>query len=93
MITIILITKFLLEFFIIILIQICLLSVGYFTIEKLHIYYWRWKDRRSLQRWQKNHEAHLQQQRKRELHRKEREKYPLFYWRELIEEKLEDGNF
>ena len=93
MITIILITKFLLEFSIMILLQICLLSVGYFTIEKLRIYYWRWKDRRSLQRWQKNHEMHLQQQCKRKLHRKEREKYPLFYWRELIEEKLEDGNF
>ena len=90
MLYIVLTIQTLLEFSITILILICLLSVGYFTIEKLRTYYWRWKDKRSLQRWQKNHEMHLQQQRKRELHRKEREKYPLFYWRELIEEKLED---
>ena len=36
---------------------------------------------------------YLQYKREQKLRKKEREKYPLFYWRELIEEKLEDGNF
>lgn len=60
-----------------------------------------WTDKRRLQRIEKDYEKFLQLQRKRrvekDLHRKEQEKYPLFFWRELtaknldvIEEKLED---
>ena len=50
------------------------------------------QQKRHEQRCREVDEKYLQYISKQKLHKKEREKYPLFYWRELIEEKLEDGN-
>ncbi len=59
-----------------------------FVKKRLQRYYHCWKDRRWLRRmrkdWKKREEIYLQENRKKELHRKEREKYPLFYWKEKI---------
>ena len=56
-----------------------------------------WRESRQQKRYEQGYkeakEKYLQYIRKQKLHKIEREKYPLFYWRELIEEKLEDGNF
>ena len=79
-----------LEILVIVLACLAVMLVYKFVGEGLQRYYYRWKDKRVLERCWKKHEIRIQQQRKRELHRKERERYPLFYWRELIEEKLED---
>ena len=81
-----------LEILVIVLACLAVMLIYKFVGEGLQRYYYRWKDKRFVQRCWKKHEIRIQQQCKRELHRKERERYPLFYWRELIEEKLEDGN-
>ena len=73
---------------------ILLLSTGMVFI---FIFAEEWKENRRIKRYERNYieakEKCLQYKCRQELRKKEREKYPLFYWRELIEEKLEDGNF
>jgi hypothetical protein len=55
---------------------------------------WKWKRGRRKRNEQlaKIFEEVLQRERKRKLHEIDKRKYPLFYWRDLIEEKLEDGS-
>ena len=67
--------------------------IGVFVADRLQSYYRNWQVKKQHKEWERQYEKFLQQVRRRELHKREREKYPLFYWRELIEEKLEDGNF
>jgi len=59
--------------------------------DKLQLYYRSRQQKRYEQRCRETYEKYWQQIRRKELHKREREKYPLFYWRELIEEKLEDA--
>ena len=49
------------------------------------------QQKRYEQRYRETNEKYWQRIRRKELHKREREKYPLFYWRELVEEKLEDA--
>ncbi len=55
-----------------------------FVGEQLQRYYYRWKERRFVRRCEKAYEIRIQKQRERELRKKEREKYPLFFWKENI---------
>lgn len=88
MIYIILIIQALLELFIVMLIYTTILFTGFFVYNKILPYYRCWKDKRIILRCQKKYYIRLQRYREREscreLHRKEREKYPLFYLNEGI---------
>ncbi len=67
-----------------VLISIFIMSISFFISEKLQIYYRCWKNRKYMQRCQRNYELRLQEERRRELHRKEKEKYPLFFLKDGI---------
>ena len=61
--------------------------IFHFVSEKCQLYYRNWQTKKKHKEWEKWYEGLLQEKYRRELHRKEREKYPLFYWRELVKEK------
>jgi len=84
-----------LEVIIISLLCIVAFSVGYFIREKFCIHFERWKIKRRNKRWKKEHaklvqQWHEEQERERErdrrieLYRAEKRRYPLFYWKEGI---------
>ena len=58
--------------------------IGYFIREKFLAYYQNWKAKKRIRRAEKDYEEYLQQKYRRELHRKEKERYPLFYLKEGI---------
>lgn len=97
MVHLVLITEVILSIFILLLVYTTLFAIGYFIWERFCRYYQNWKTKKRNLRWLRRHKLELE----RKLRKEERKKYPLFYWRELcskqrrelIEEKLEDGNF
>ena len=89
MLYIVLTIQTILEFLIIIVSATCVVAIMIFAEEQCE----NWKRRKGERQLEKEHEEFMQRVHEKELRRKERIKYPLFYWRELIEEKLEDGNF
>lgn len=72
------------------LIIVLIWSVGFaiflFSHPRVCKYYEEQKMKKYWQKWEKDYEEMLQQQRRKELHRKEMEKYPLFFWKELTNE-------
>lgn len=64
------------------------------VIEDVKTYYEKWRLKKRIQRLKREHEEFSQRQRERilqrELRKKEREKYPLFYWRELCSESVNE---
>ncbi len=83
MIYIVFITWIILQTTVTILACLATVLIYIFISEKFSIYYKRWERRKREKRWEKEWEEYLQQKHRRELHRKEMEKYPLFFWREL----------
>ncbi|GAG39174.1 unnamed protein product [marine sediment metagenome] len=85
MITIVLIVQMLLECIIMILAQAAILLIIFFVLEeKVRPYYYRCKEKRYIKQRVEKDELILQQRHRRELRDREREKYPLFYWKENI---------
>ena len=84
MIEIVLTIQFLLEFSIVILAGMGIIFVSYFIYYGGLPYYHRCKERRFVKRCWKEHEIRLQRQRRQELYRKERERYPLFFLKDGI---------
>ena len=84
----ILIIKVILELLIIILIYGTIALMGIFVTDKSQIYYSNWKSKRLIRQIEKDYTEFVQKQNKRrlqrELLRKEKEKYPLFYLKEGI---------
>jgi uncharacterized membrane protein YgaE (UPF0421/DUF939 family) len=76
-----------LEFSIIILFALTIVFVVGNITQDVNTYYRNWKIKKRNKQWEKEHEEFMQRQRKLELewklYKEEREKYPLFYWREL----------
>ena len=93
MLYIVLTIQTILELLIIIIFTIFVVAVMVFVGDRLEICYENWKERKRMRRLEKESEEWLQRLHEMRLHKKEMKRYPLFYWRELIEEKLEDGNF
>jgi len=94
MIYLVLTAWIILQMLVALLVCIFVMVIYKFVAERLQIYYYRWKNKRSLRRREKNYEELLQQlkrrelherieKQKRELHEMEKRRYPLFYWREL----------
>jgi len=68
MVTIVLIVQMLLEIAIMILAEVAILFIVFFVVEeKVKPYYRNWKIKKNIQQFKKD---------------KEKEKYPLFFWRE-----------
>jgi len=88
MVFLILIIKALLETSIIVLIYLAIALIGVFIADKVQICYRNWKIKKCNQRLEKEYEEFMQLRREVELevklYKEEREKYPLFYWKERI---------
>ena len=95
MVHLVLIIKVLLEVSIVILVYLVIALVGVFVADKLQICYKNWKYKKRIQQMEKDYKELLQrwcegEQRRKEqeclkkLHKKEREKYPLFFLKEGI---------
>ena len=93
MLYIVLTIQTILELLIVIVSAVFVVAVVIFVGDILEICYGNWRERKRMRWLEKESEEWLQRQHKMRLHKKEMKRYPLFYWRELIEEKLEDGNF
>jgi hypothetical protein len=65
--------------------------VGISITGTIETHYQNWKIKKRNRRLKKEYKEYMQRLRKREeerrLYREEREKYPLFYWRELTNER------
>ena len=90
MVYLVLIIKTLLEISIVILVYLAIALIMLFIVGKLQSYYENWKTKKRNWRWEREHKEFMQRCYKRELEQKlrkeEREKYPLFYWKELTNE-------
>jgi len=84
MIYIVLITLTILEMLIIAMYQIAILFIIYFIMEKSSTYYQNWKNKKQWQEGERRREEFIQEQHRRELHKREIERYPLFYLKEGI---------
>ena len=71
-------------------------AIFLFGHPRISRYYQERRDKKYWQKCKKDYEKYLQQHRRKELHKKEMEKYPLFYWRETSGEtplkELTNGN-
>jgi len=74
----------LLTLLVMLLVYTAIFFIGYFIREKFLTYYYIRKDKKFRQKAEKNYEEYLQRKHRRELRRKERERYPLFYWKDGI---------
>lgn len=76
-----------LEILMVLLIYAAGFSIFFFSHPRISRYYQEWKWKRENEKhnqWRaKIFEETLQRERKRKLHEKEMEKYPLFFWKEL----------
>ena len=59
---------------------VCILSIWIFVEEQRE----NWRQKKYIQQGAEIHKKYLQNRCKKELHRKEMEKYPLFFWKENI---------
>lgn len=82
MIYVVFITWMALQTLVIVMACIVVTCVYLFVEGKLQRYYNLWKTKKYIRRKEKSYEEFLQRICKKELHKKEIKKYPLFYWRE-----------
>ena len=95
MIHLVWVTYIALQLLVVLLGGVAIMLIVFFISDKLERYLDNWKTKRRDKQWEKKYEEMLRRHRKedlerqcenrlRELHRIEKRKYPLFYWRENI---------
>ena len=82
MIYVVLITLVAMEILFAVLASLGLMITAFFIIDKIVMCHKNWKTKKRNQKIEKDWEKYLQRKQKRLLRKKDKENYPLFYWKD-----------